>query len=357
MIGMIQMNVLKKILTITAITIMITIVLRNSYAMATCINKNYSQAPPIKVALFAKDLNDDYIESLRKNFEEIQKNNEGKVVFTFYDAKFNKSIQNVDINTKLNEGIDLILLDIVDINDLGEVIKEIARFNVPVMVFNREPSSIDVIKSYKKALLVGTDSKQAGMLQGKMIVDAWNNHKESIDQNKDDILQYIMLIGERANETSVLRSTYSISAINQAGIKTQELAAPILNWDTEIARNTVDALFLRYSNKIEAIISNDDSMAIGAVQALQKYGYNTGNKSKVIPVVGIDGVPEAMEFISNGFMLGTALQNPNLANALYTIGMNLVYGRDPVEGTPYKLDETGVAVLIPFEEYVGPMFK
>ena len=67
-------------------------------------------------------------------------------------------------------------------------------------------------------------------------------------------------------------------------------------------------MLLKYSDKIEAIISNDDSMAIGAVQALQKYGYNTGNKSKVIPVVGIDGVPEAIELISKGFMLGTALQ-------------------------------------------------
>ena len=141
-----------------------------------------------------------------------------------------------------------------------------------------------------------------------MIVDAWNSNKESIDKNNDNVLQYIMLVGERSNETSQYRSTFSISTIQQAGIKTQELAAPVLNWNTDIARSTVDSLLLKYSDKIEAIISNDDSMAIGAVQALQKYGYNTGNKSKVIPVVGIDGVPEAIELISKGFMLGTALQ-------------------------------------------------
>ena len=357
MIGMIQMKILKKILTITAITIVVTIILRNNYSMATDINTNYCVRVPVRVALFAKDLNDDYLIFLRNRFEDIQKNNEGKVVFTFYDAKFNKSVQNADINKKLKEGIDLILLDIVDINNLGETISKITQYNVPVIVFNREPSTTDVIKPYKKVLLVGADSKQAGILQGKMITEAWNSHKESIDKNKDNVLQYIMLIGEKSNETSIDRSKYSISTIQQAGIKTQELASPVLNWDTETARSTVDALLLRYSGKIEAIISNDDSMAIGAVQALQTYGYNTGDKSKVIPVVGIDGVPEAIDLISKGFMLGTALQNPNIADVMYDIGMNLVYDRNPVEGTSYKLDETGVAVRIPFTEYTGPMFK
>jgi methyl-galactoside transport system substrate-binding protein len=345
------MKIFKKFLTIAEITIIVTIVLGNNLYMAKCMSTDYCVRLPARVALFAKDLNDDYLVFLRKNFEDIQKNNEGKVIFTFYDAKFNKSIQTSDINNQLNQGIDLILLDIVDINDLGEVLSKIAQYNVPVIVFNREPRTMDVIKSYKKALLVGTDSKQAGILQGKMIVDAWNSHKEFIDKNKDNVLQYIMLIGERLNETSIDRSTYSISTIQEAGIKIQELESPVLNWDTETARSTFGALFLKYSNKVEAIISNDDSMAIGAVQALQTYDYNTGNKSKVIPVVGVDGVPKAMELVSKGFMLGTALQNPNIAGVMYAIGMNLVNDRNPVEGTPYKLDETGVAVRIPFKEY------
>ena len=199
---------------------------------------------------------------------------------------------------------------------------------------------------------------QGGTLQGKMIVDAWKNHKQLIDKNQDDVLQYILLIGEKLNKTSIDRSAYSISTIQEADIKTEELASPILNWDTESAKNTVGALFFRYGNKIEAIISNDDSMAIGAVQALQKYGYNSGNNSQSIPVVGLDGVSEAKELVSKGIMLGTASQETaDMANAIYTVGMNLVYDRNPVEGVPYKLDETGVAVFLPYQEYTGPMFQ
>ena len=57
-------------------------------------------------------------------------------------------------------------------------------------------------------------------------------------------------------------------------------------------------------NKIEVIIANNDSMAIGAIQALQEYGYNKGDKTKIIPVVGVDAIPEAQDLIKKGIMTG-----------------------------------------------------
>lgn len=345
----------KKFLTITAVIIIISILLKSNDSLASSNNMDYCQRTPVRAALFAKDLTDDYIVNLKNRFEEIQKNNIGSIIFTFYDAKFNKSIQNADIDKVLNSGIDLIFLDIVDINNLKETLNKIFQYNIPVIVFNREPSTVDIIKSNKKVLLVGTDSQQGGIIEGKIIADAWYHTNKSFDKNKDDILQYVMLVGEKFNETSVNRSKYSISTINDAGIKTQELAAPILNWNTDNAKKTVEALLLKYGNKIEAIISNDDSMAIGAVLALQTYGYNTGDKSKSVPVVGIDGFPEAIDLISKGFMLGTAKQDPNLADVMYQVGLNLINDRNPAEGIPYKLDETGIAIRVPFKEYTGQL--
>jgi methyl-galactoside transport system substrate-binding protein len=348
------MKILKKILAITTIIIMCIIIPENNSNEISAINTR----SPVKVGVFSKDLNDDYLILLRKSFDEIQKKNPEKVIFTFYDAKFNPETQNLDLENTLKEGIDLVFLDMVDVNQVDEFVKKIAKYDIPVIFFNREPLNLDALKAYKKALYVGTDSRQAGTLQGKMIVDAWKNHKKSIDKNNDDILQYVMLVGERFNKASMDRSDFSISTIKEAGIKTQELASKILNWSTENAKDTVGALFLKYGNNIEAIISNDDSMAIGAVEALQQYGYNSGDKTKIIAVVGVDGVPEAQELISKGFMLGTAFQDPaNMANTIYTVGLNLIDGKTPTEDIPYKLDETGVAIRIPFEELTGPMFQ
>ena len=52
-------------------------------------------------------------------------------------------------------------------------------------------------------------------------------------------------------------------------------------------------------------------MAIGAVEALQAYGYNKGDKSKNILVVGFDGLTEAKDLIDKGMMTGTIVQDPN----------------------------------------------
>ena len=176
--------------------------------------------------------------------------------------------------------------------------------------------------------------------------------KTIIDKNNDNILQYIMLQGKTNNESAILRTRYSISTLNDNGVKTEELSSNICNWDKECAKNTISSLFLKYGDNIEAIISNNDAMAIGAIEALQSYGYNKGDKTKTIPVVGVDAIPEAKDLINKGFMAGTVGQDPDkLANALYSIGLNLVYNRDPLEGTDYKSDKEGI-IRLPYYEYI-----
>jgi len=93
-------------------------------------------------------------------------------------------------------------------------------------------------------------------------------------------------------------------------------------------------------------------MAIGAIEVLQKYGYNKGDNTKTIAVVEVDAIPAAQELIKKGEMTGSVLQDaPAMAEACYAIGINLVYDKEPLEGTQYKFDETGVAVRIPYKEY------
>jgi len=247
----------------------------------------------------------------------------------------------------------ILYLDIVDTRDTQEVINKIKEYNVPVIMFNREPLTMDTIKSYDKALYIGTESKEAGALEGKMLVNAWNSNRESIDRNRDNIMQYVMLQGERYNKVPIERTKYAVSTIQQAEIKTEELALRVCDWNTDVARNATEALILKYGDKIEVIIANDDTMALGAIQALQKYGYNKGDNTNTIPVVGVDAIPEARELIEKGFMLGSVDQNPrDYAEALYTVGMNLAEHKSASEGTKYKFDDTGVAIRIPYTTYI-----
>ncbi|MBD7912218.1 galactose ABC transporter substrate-binding protein [Clostridium cibarium] len=308
---------------------------------------------PIKVAAFLYDFNDDLISAIRKNLEDIQKENNNKVEYVFYDSKSDESIQNQNIDKVLNEGTDLILLNLVNRNNAQAIINKIKDTNIPVLLFNREPTTPVPMQSYNRSLFIGTDPKQAGTLQGKMLIDAWNSSKEFIDKNKNNKMEYVMLQGERDNIEAIERTRYSVSTIEGAGINTQRLAIEVCNWREDLAYEAIKKLLSIHGNEIEVIIANDDTMAIGAIKALQEFGYNKGDKTKTVLVVGVDITPMAKELIEKGDMLGSVSQNPReYAEALYNCGLNLVNKRNPIYGTRYQLDETGVAVRIPQIEYM-----
>jgi len=309
---------------------------------------------PISVAVLLYSFDDVYLSLVRQSLEEIEKENKGIIKFTFYDGKNDQSIQNASIDELIRKkDTDLFLVNLVTSHSTQSVIDKIKQANIPVILFNREPAAINSIKSYNKCCYMGTKSEEAGELQGNIIIDIWNNNKSTMDKNNDNILKYIMLIGQQNNLESVKKTEYSILKINNSRIVTQELASKVCNWNEEDAKEAVKALLLQFGNKIEAIIANNDSMAIGAIKALQEYGYNKGDNTPTIPVVGVDAIPEARKLIDEGKMAGSVFQDPSdLAKALYNVGLNFVYNRNPLYGTQYQFDESEISIRLPYQEYI-----
>ncbi|MDS0526684.1 galactose ABC transporter substrate-binding protein [Clostridium sp. SHJSY1] len=348
------MKLLKKLIVFTTILCFSTILFlgilkKNIYAF-----ENNETLVNVGVSLI--DFNDPYMSLVKKCLENIENANKDKVKFTFFDGKNNQAIQNETINTLLNDkSYNLLLINLVDAKEslMENIINRVKQTNRPVIFFNVLPPFISSsIRNYNKSVIIGTDSKQSGILEGNILIDIWNNDKKAIDKNNNNVMEYIMLRGKEDTE-SINRTKYSVSTVNDAGIRTKEIASVICDWDEELAKNNVDALFSRYGNNIEAIISNNDSMAIGAIKALQKYGYNTGNNSKNIVVVGVDGIPEAKDLVDKGIMSGTVIQDPTeLATALYTVGINLVHDLPALKGTNYKFNGLGNVIELPYYEYI-----
>jgi methyl-galactoside transport system substrate-binding protein len=339
--------------TIMVLTIMGMILLQykqNSPSASSLTNSR----TPIKAAVVIHSF-DPYGLLLRQNLEDVEKENNQKIEFTFWDAKDNQNIQNQIIDRLLQENIDLLLLNMVNVREdtVESIINKVKQKNIPIVFFFRlDIAKMRAFNDYPKAFMVTSDSKQAGTLQGKILINLWKSNKASIDKNNDNILQYIILKGPRTVEEANERTVTALSALSNAGIKTQELSSQVCNWSRDLARTSVNSLFINYGDRIEAIIANNDAMAIGAIDALQKYGYNKGDKSKTITVVGIDAIPEAKDLIKKGFMSGTVVNDAHAqAEALYTIGMNLVNNKNPLEGTNYKLYNNQKAVVLPFKEY------
>ncbi|MDR3597375.1 galactose ABC transporter substrate-binding protein [Clostridium sp.] len=348
------MNTLKKITLLATLLILLTSIFIDSNKNNVYTASQVSTSKQIKAAVIFYTFDDPYLSLVRKSLEAIENKPGSNVNYTFYSGQRNQDTQNEIIDSVVDNNYDILLVNFVslDKNTIQSTINKVKQKNIPIIVFNALPFTVEPIKSYNKAIIIASNAKQAGTLEGNSIITEWNSNKNIMDKNGDGILQYYMLKGPANNTDTVERSRYSISTLNDAGIETQEVISIFCNWDEKCAEDYTDSLFLGYGNKIEAIISNNDAMAIGAIKALQKYGYNNDDKSKHIPTFGIDGIPEAIELIKKGIMDGTVFQDPNeLAEAIYTVGNNLVYNLNPLENTNYKFDETGVAIELPFHEY------
>ena len=70
--------------------------------------------------------------------------------------------------------------------------------------------------------------------------------------------------------------------------------------------------------------------------------------AKFIPIVGVDAIPEVIEEIKKGTVVGTVLQSPkDQAKAIVDMLLNVANEKDVLDGTEYKLDDVK-AVRVPY---------
>ena len=80
------------------------------------------------------------------------------------------------------------------------------------------------------------------------------------------------------------------------------------------------------------VISNNDGMAMGAVEAMKAQG-------KVLPTFGVDALPEALQMIKADTLAGSVLNDGETqAKAVYALAVDLATGKDPAASSAYKLD-------------------
>ena len=347
------MKKVKKILTMAVATMMLAATFVGCGSKpAENTDKGGEKGKALKVGVLLYKFDDTYISTVRQSLQEIAAKNTDKIEFEFFDGKGDQATQNDAIDTVLQKDMDLLLVNLVDTGAAQTVIDKIKAAKKPVVLFNREPAT-DVIKSYDKAVFVGTNAAEAGVMQGQIISDIWSKDKTVIDKNGDGKIQYVMLQGEPDNPEAIARTKFSVSTVKDKGIEVEELAQQVCNWDQAAAQNTMEAWFANHGDKIEVVIANNDGMALGAIAALQAQGYNKGDAAKQITVVGVDATAAAQDYIAKGYMTGSVLQDAKgMAEGLYTAAMNLAQGKSAIEGSSYKFDDTGVAIRIPYQPYL-----
>jgi len=308
-----------------------------------------AQTPKLGVAIYKFD--DTFMSYVRNA---INDNAKGKATLEIVDSQNAQPTQNDQIDQFLAKKMGAILVNPVDRTAAAAIIDKAKAKNTPVVFFNREPMPDDM-KKWDKVYYVGAKAEQSGSMQGQIAVDYFKSHPKAYKAG-DKTIHYIMLKGEPGHQDAELRTTFSVKAITDAGLKVDKLAEDSAYWDRPKAVEKMKTFLAKFGDKIDLVLANNDDMALGAIEALRQEGYNTGNAAKYIPVVGVDATAPALQALEQGTLLGTVLNDAkNQGKATFDLGLALASGK-PASSTSWKLTD-GKYVWVPYAKVTMENYK
>lgn len=281
----------------------------------------------IGVSLYRAD--DTFIGNIRSELEKRAKEYEQetgiKVTLDIQDAKGNQYVQNKQVERFISLGCDTLCVNPVDRTTSSGIIDAAAAADIPVVFFNRQPVEEDMDR-WDRLYYVGADAKESAVLEAEIVADQYEKDPASLDKNGDGVISYVLLEGESNHQDSLIRTEWSVQTLKDRGVPIEKITGGIANWERSQASALMEQWLELYPDTIELVLSNNDDMALGAIDALDRAG------GKKISVVGIDGTTQGQDAVQSGKMLGTVSSDKTgYATAIFTIAAAAGMG-EPIPG-------------------------
>ncbi len=234
----------------------------------------------IGVSLYRAD--DTFIGNIRSELEKRAKEYEQetgiKVTLDIQDAKGNQYVQNKQVERFISLGCDTLCVNPVDRTTSSGIIDAAAAADIPVVFFNRQPVEEDMDR-WDRLYYVGADAKESAVLEAEIVADQYEKDPASLDKNGDGVISYVLLEGESNHQDSLIRTEWSVQTLKDRGVPIEKITGGIANWERSQASALMEQWLELYPDTIELVLSNNDDMALGAIDALDRAG---GKKISVV---------------------------------------------------------------------------
>lgn len=223
------------------------------------------------------------------------------------DRDPNQQLQQVE--NFITQGVDAIIIHVIDQTLAPEMSRQAREAGIPLIYVNRRPE--DAALEGDLIVAVASPEPVAGELQARYVV-------EQIGEEGNVAILLGSLgsapqIGRTQGAKDVFDEYPGIEVIREqtADFQRAEAVAVVENW-------------LNSGDQIDAIVANNDEMAIGAVLVLEEAGL----KDEVV-VTGVDATPDALQFIADGRLDMTVFQNAGAqGRGAVDAALRLINGED-----------------------------
>ena len=302
------------------------------------VNKSESK---IRIGVTVYDQYDTFVGQLVECFLAFQSDD---VEIAVYNAAQSQQTQNSQVKKMIEDGFDVICVNLVDRTDPTTVIDAARKADVPIIFFNRELVEGDIGR-WNKLFYVGANAEESGVMEGELAAWACITHKE-LDKNRDGVIQFVVLEGEAGHQDAIVRTEASVNTLKKQGVEIDKLGYAIANWNRAQAQTKTTQFIEDYGDDIELILSNNDDMALGAIDAYEAMAIP---RNKWPAVVGIDGTDVGLEAVRDDKMLGTVYNDKEgQSTAMFDLARVLAGGGSIEELSDKYAVENGRYIRLPY---------
>jgi len=243
-----------------------------------------SGAKPIKIGLTMK-FDDLWLTTLRDAMTAYAKSQPG-VELIAVDSKEDVATQLGQVENFVAQGVDAIIIIPANTDAADPMTKAAQDAGIPLVYVNRIPSNLPEGVAY-----VGSDSIQAGIMQAEWLADKLGGKGNVVIMNGDLAQEAAQKRTEGEKQVFAKFPDIHIIKEDTASWDRAQGLALMENW-------------LSTGDQIDAVASNNDEMAIGALQAIDAAGL----LGKIL-VGGVDASPDALAEMDKSRLNVTVFQN------------------------------------------------
>lgn len=240
---------------------------------------------PKEIAVLIGDMTATYASWLAQSFEEIAGDYSDYNV-TIIDNKNDVATQMANLENCVTQKYDYVIVQPIDTEALADSINQTIEAGVPVCTVNGTNEGAEL------ASCVDCDPVQQGSIPAEVALE-----------NLPDDAKVVVLLGPSGNVHSIGRREGFQETLFDAKPDIEILDEQIANWYKDEAMTLMENWLQKY-DRIDAVISMNDAMALGCIEAAKAAG-----RMEEMTYYGVDGLADACLSIKDGELTATCVQN------------------------------------------------
>jgi len=275
------------------------------------------------------------------------------VEVTDYDGQNKPELQMRQVEDAIAMGYDAILLNPITAEGLVPAVKKANAARIPVFTLDR-----DVVGG-ERICYIGTSNVSAAEDGARTLIKALSGAK------RPEPWRIVHLWGTPGASSAMERSKGVHNVLDPLVRKGDvEVVADLTAEFNKPTGMRVMEDILATTSDIDAVITGNDDMALGALEALKGAGLKVGFPNGVI-IVGFDAIDPAVEAVEKGEMYATVAQSPYVMGywGVEAMAKYIREGWTPPPGTPVYEPTGGIhlktstVIILPFKQLVESLTK